>query len=290
MKLEDIAKTLENELVSRVGKSGMMFRIFSRVKSTESLGHKMAIKGDRYLSGKAKIQDMIGIRFVLYFPDDVEAMSIFLGSEDVVESAIDERDLATFCPQRLNLTKNIPPQFVEDFRSCLPEAYAPYIDSTYEVQIRTVFSEGWHEVEHDMRYKCKEDWLECEQFSRTLNAMLGTLETVEWGMKSLFHEMAYRNYLQGNFRAMLRNKMRIRLADTDFTPATAEYLQKHANLAKRFLATDRVVLILTLLNRDETLDLTYDNILFLANNIEINDKGLAELEAGKSADKHGDKP
>ena len=283
MELEDIAKLLENELARRVRKSGMMFRIFSRVKSVESLGHKMEIKGDRYLSGKAKIQDMIGLRFVLYFTDDVEAMSIFFGSEDLVEASIDELDLATFCPQRLNLTKSIPQQFVEDFRRCLPKAYAQYIDDTYEVQIRTVFSEGWHEVEHDMRYKCKEDWLECEQFSRTLNGMLGALETVEWGMKSLFHEMAYRNYQQGNFKAMLRNKMRIRLTDTDFSPATAEYLQKHANLAKRFLATDRVVLILTLLNMESPMDLTYDNILFLANKIEINDKGLTALETEKNA-------
>ncbi len=283
MKLEDIAKLLENDLAERVGKSGMMFRIFSRVKSVESLGHKMAIKGERYRSGIAKIQDMIGLRFVLYYPDDVEAMSIFLGSEDVVQASIDELGLATFCPQRLNLTKNIPTQFVEDFRRCLPEDYSQYIDNTYEVQIRTVFSEGWHEVEHDMRYKCKEDWLECEQFSRTLNGMLGSLETVEWGMKSLFHEMAYRNYLQGNFKAMLRNKMRIRLVDTDFSPEVGEYLQKHANLAKRFLALDRVVLILTLLNQEKNIKLTYDNILFLANNIEIHDKGLMELEARENA-------
>ena len=283
MELEDIAKLLEKELAQRVGKSGMMFRLFSRVKSAESLGHKMMIKGERYRSGVAKIQDIIGLRFVLYYPDDVEAMSIFLGSEDVVHASIDELGLSTFCPQRLNLTKNIPLQFVDDFQRCLPEEYSQYIDNTYEVQVRTVFSEGWHEVEHDMRYKCKEDWLECEQFSRTLNGMLGSLETVEWGMKSLFHEMAYRNYLQGNYKAMLRNKMRIRLSDTNFSPEVGEYLQKHANLAKRFLALDRVVLILTLLNQETPMHLTYDNILFLANNIEINDKGLMELEARKNA-------
>ena len=113
--------------------------------------------------------------------------------------------------------------------------------------------------------------------------MIATLETIEWGMKSLFHEMAYRNYLQGNYKAMLRNKMRIRLSDTNFSPEVGEYLQKHANLAKRFLALDRVVLILTLLNQETPMHLTYDNILFLANNIEINDKGLMELEARKNA-------
>ena len=278
MVLEDIAKQIENDLANQVKKSGMMFRLFSRVKSVESLGHKMEIKGDRYRSGKSKIQDMIGLRFVLYYTDDVEAMSIFFGSEDVVKSSIDELDLTTFCPQRLNLTKSIPQQYVEDFRRCLPEEYAQYIDNTFEIQIRTVFSEGWHEVEHDMRYKCKEDWLDCEQSSRTLNGLLGALESVEWGMKALFHEMAYRNYQQGNYKAMLRNKMRIRLADTDFSPAVSKYLKENTNVAKNFLATDRVILVLTLLNMEQSMRLTYDNILFLANKIEINDKGLEELE------------
>ena len=28
---------------------------------------------------------------------------------------------------------------------------AALIDNTYEIQLRTVLSEGWHEVEHDLR-------------------------------------------------------------------------------------------------------------------------------------------
>ncbi len=279
MKLDDIAKQLESELTQKVKQCGMMFRLFSRIKSVESLGHKMQIKGDKYVSGNAKIQDMIGLRFVLYFPDDVEAMAIFLGSEDVVKSSIDEHGLSTFCPQRLNITKKIPEHFVDDFRKCLPTEYAQYIDNTYEVQIRTTFSEGWHEVEHDLRYKCKDDWTEFGQFSRTLNGMIATLETVEWGMKSLFHEMAYRNCLQGNYRAMLRNKMRIRLADGDFSSTVSEHLHEHPEIASKFLATDRMVLILSLLNQDEPMPLTYDNLLFLANKIEIQDYDLALLEA-----------
>ncbi len=279
MELNDIAIQLKSELTRKVKQSGMMFRLFSRIKSVESLGHKMQIKGEKYISGKSKIQDMIGLRFVLYFPDDVEAMAIFLGSEDVVESAIDEHGLSTFCPQRLNLTKKIPEEFVDDFRRCLPKEYAQYIDNTYEVQIRTTFSEGWHEVEHDLRYKCQEDWAEFGQFSRTLNGMIATLETVEWGMKSLFHEMAYRNCLQGNYRAMLRNKLRIRLADNDFSPMVNDYLHEHPDLAERLLSTDRMVLILSLLNQDEAMPLTYDNLLFLANKIEIHDLNLTLLEA-----------
>lgn len=283
MQINDIAKLLENEISKQVKRSGIMFRIFSRVKSVESLKHKMDMKGEKYRSGKGKIQDMIGVRIVLYFPDDVEAMSVFMGSADLVDSAIDEQGLSTFCPQRLNLTKNIPQHLVEDFRKCLPSDYAPYIDNTYEVQIRTIFSEGWHEVEHDMRYKCKPDWEGCEQSSRTLNGMIATLETVEWGMKSLFHEMAYHNFKQGNYRAMLRNKMRIRFADEDFSPQVSAFLADHKDVAEQLLQVDRVVFVISMLNSADDMPLTYDNVLFLINKIDIHNKQLADLEKNSKA-------
>lgn len=282
MTLDDIIKSIEEEISSKIRCSGMMFRIFSRVKAEESLRHKIMFKDKKYLEGKAKIQDMLGMRIVLYFPDDVEALSIFLGSNDIVKSSVDEPDISTFCPQRLNLTKNIPERFVEDFRKGLPEDLAQYVDNTYEIQVRTIFSEGWHEVEHDMRYKCKQDWVGCEQSSRTLNGMIATLETVEWGMKSLFHEMSQRNFRQGNFRAMLRNKMRIRFADNDFSPEVAEFLQQHHDVAQRLLEVDRVVFVLSMLHQKKDIPLTFDNVVFLANNIDIQDEELSKIAASKN--------
>lgn len=279
MQLEEIAKTLEAGIRRRISQSGMMCRIFSRVKSVESLRHKMEMKGEKYRSGKGKIQDMIGVRIVLYFPDDVEAVSVFMGSEGLVGSSIDEHGLSTFCPQRLNMTKSIPEELAGGFRLGLPEEFAPYIDTTYEVQIRTIFSEGWHEVEHDMRYKCKADWEGCEQSSRTLNGMIATLETVEWGMKSLFQEMARRNQQQGNWRAMLRNMMRIRFADADFSPRVKAYLDEHPQVAIEALSTDRVVFLISLLNSEESVPLTYDNVLFRINRIDIHDEGLERMES-----------
>lgn len=277
MTLDDIIKGIEEEISSKIKRSGMMFRIFSRVKTEQSLRHKILFKDKKYIEGKAKIQDMLGMRIVLYFPDDVETLSIFLGTNDLVKSSVDEPDISTFCPQRLNLTKNIPEKFVEDFRKGLPEELAQYVDDTFEIQVRTIFSEGWHEVEHDMRYKCKQDWVGCEQSSRTLNGMIATLETVEWGMKSLFHEMAYRNYRQGNYRAMLRNKMRIRFADNDFSPKIKDFLQNNCDVAEKLLEVDRIVFLLSMLHRKDDMLLTFDNVLYLANEIDIHNEELSRL-------------
>jgi ppGpp synthetase/RelA/SpoT-type nucleotidyltranferase len=256
-----------------------MFRLFSRVKTINSLHHKIHFKDERYIAGKLKIQDMIGLRIVLYFQDDVDALAFFYSCGEVVKSSIDELDSSTFRPQRLNLTCNLPAEFVDDFRKALPEEYASYVDPTFEIQIRTIFSEGWHEVEHDLRYKCKEDWEGCESYSRVLNGVIATLETAEWNMKSLFDQMARTNLLNKNYRAMLRNKMHLRIKGEDFSARVNQFLLEHSQVAESILNTDRFVIILSLLNHQKPIELTYDNLLFFINRIEMHNPELMEIES-----------
>ena len=276
--ISEIGDRLQQDLTRQISKSGLMFRLFWRVKTIESIRHKMRIKGDSYLKGKAKMQDIIGLRIVVYFPDDVEVLSTFFGCGDVVKESIDTPDDSTFRPQRLNITRILPEEYIDDFRNALPQEYADVIDSTYEIQIRTIFSEGWHEVEHDLRYKCKEDWVGYESQSRVLNGVIATLETAEWSMTSLFQSMAYENLIRGNYSSLLRNKMRIRLKSENFSQPVADYLSLHPDVMRRFVDSDRMVILLTLIIHDRQLPLTYDNVLFLVNRLELGDSGLQALE------------
>ena len=276
--LDGIAQQLDSLLTRQLNNCGLMFRLFSRVKTTSSLAHKMRIKGEKYRSGKSLIQDMIGLRIVAYFQDDVEALATYFSYGEAVGSSIDELNSSTFCPQRLNLTCPIPEALVSDFRQTLPAEYAPYIDNTYEIQIRTVFSEGWHEVEHDLRYKCKADWEQCEPYSRVLNGLIATLETAEWNMKMLFDQMAHTNMQTKNYRAMLRNKMHLRLQGEDFSEEVSDFLRQHPEVAEQVLKADRLVILLALLNHTKSIPLTYDMLLFLINRIEQISEELQTLE------------
>ena len=276
--LRTITNKLESQIFQHLNQCGLMFRLFSRVKTISSLHHKMQIKGDNYRSGKSLIQDVIGIRIVLYFQDDVDALAFFYSCGEVVSTSIDEFDTSTFRPQRLNLTCNLPAEFVDEFRKALPEEFAPYIDNTYEIQIRTIFSEGWHEVEHDLRYKCKEDWEGCESYSRILNGVIATLETAEWNMKALFDQMSRINFQNKNYRAMLRNKMHLRIKGEDLSENINKYLLQNPHVAESILNTDRFVIILTLLNHQNVIELTYDTLLFLINRIEMNNQELRNME------------
>lgn len=127
--LQTIANKLESQMFQHLNQCGLMFRLFSRVKTISSLHHKMQIKGENYKTGKSLIQDMIGLRIVLYFQDDVDVLAFFYSCGEVVNSSIDEFDSSTFRPQRLNLTCNLPAELVDDFRKALPEEYATYIDA-----------------------------------------------------------------------------------------------------------------------------------------------------------------
>ena len=70
--LEKIASQLTSEISDSLSRCGLMFRIFCRVKTESSLRHKLEVK---YADKKVKIQDMIGIRIVTYFQDDVDALA-----------------------------------------------------------------------------------------------------------------------------------------------------------------------------------------------------------------------
>lgn len=277
--LQEIGEQLRAELAARLGSSGIMHRLFMRVKTPQSIGRKLSHKGDNYRPDGKKLQDAIGLRVVLYFPEDVEILSFFLSCRGVVKEVVDEPDATTFRPQRLNLTHRLPGPLREAFRRALPPDVAPLIDDTYEIQIRTIFSEGWHEVEHDLRYKCRADWAGCDSYSRKLNGLFATLETAEWAMQSLFSEMAQKNRADGNYAAMLRNRMRIRLQSEDFSPAVAQHLEANPAVADALMQADRMVLLLTLLNHRAALRLDHDHLLFLVNRIELQDPAVSALES-----------
>jgi len=278
MTLNQVKDELMREMRQQLDRCGVMYRIFGRGKSLSSLSHKMRIKGEKYRSGIGKIQDAIGIRIVLYFPDDIDVISMAYMIKDVKDLAIDQLNESTFRPRRLNIVRELPSSLVEDFRRALPPEYEPFIDNTYELQIRSIFSEGWHEVEHDFRYKCKEDWQGCETLSRALNGISATLESAEWGMNAIFRDLANYHFSEGNYRAMIRNKMHIRLVNEDLSAEVSSYLKANYQVAERLYDADRQLPLLVLLNNNITLPLTYDNIIFLLNRIELKDEGLLAFE------------
>ena len=141
---EFVLKNIVDDLHDKLSQSGIMYRIFSRVKSTESINKKMGKKADKYRCENKKLQDLLALRITLYFTDDVEIVHKFLKScSNYVDEAVDEKEVDTFKPTRLNLIMRVPNNLKMHMSTAIGDTnYSDLIDDTYEIQIRTILSRG----------------------------------------------------------------------------------------------------------------------------------------------------
>lgn len=274
--LRDIVTDIESVL----NKCGIMYHVFYRTKSTMSIKNKLEKKAEEYLRQNKKMQDLLALRITLYFTDDVEIVHNYLRSQSDFDSeSVDEAEVDRFCPKRLNLVMRVPDKLQQDMNAARKESgYEAFIDNTYEVQIRTILSEGWHEVEHDLRYKCKEDWDEFKEESRLLNGIYATLENSEWSMLTLFDRLSHSQYKNKAWNSMLRNKMRVRFTDNGLSEELCNYLSDNNDTAKSLYRANRTKILKLVMEKNFSYPLTYDTVLHLINHIDVKDKKLATFE------------
>ncbi len=275
--LRDIVSDLESVL----DKCGIMYHVFYRTKSVMSIENKLKKKAEEYRSKNKKMQDLLALRITLYFTDDVELVHSYLRNQPNFDSeSVDEAEVDKFCPKRLNLIMRVPEHHKQDMKAAIKDTdYENLIDETYEIQIRTILSEGWHEVEHDLRYKCKEEWNEFKEESRLLNGIYATLESSEWAMLTLFDQLSYSQYKNKAWSSMLRNKMRIRFANNGLSEKLCQYLSENNETAKLLYRANRLkILKLVMEKKGFAYPLTYDTVLHLINRITVKDKILVSFE------------
>lgn len=275
-----VLKEIVSDLESVLDKSGIMYHIFSRTKSEMSIKNKLEKKAEKYRAEGKKMQDLLALRITLYFTDDVEMVYDYLRNQPNFDSeSVDANEVDKFCPKRLNLVMHVPEKHRQDMQVAINSTeYPDLIDDTYEVQIRTILSEGWHEVEHDLRYKCKEDWDEHLEESRLLNGIYATLESSEWSMLTLFDRLSYSQYKEKAWDSMLRNKMRLRFADKGMSPDVKEKISSDNELAKKLFRVKRSKVLKLVMEKKFSYPLTYDTVVFLINRVGVKNKELATLE------------
>lgn len=276
-----IAKSTAEKLESEINRIGLFYRIFYRVKSSDSIERKIANK--MYFEKRKKMQDLIGVRIVAYFKDDVDLLINTLKDKfECITSTIDQDNENLFQPTRINLVFKLSEENSQELKVTIGSKIE-VIDDTYEVQIRTIFSEGWHEVEHDLRYKCQDEWEDKKHHSRILNGIYASLETTDWSITALFDQLAYSNYTDKNIVAMIRNKFRIRFINTDIDPRLMEALLQDGIL-KKIYRYDRIMLLNHISKKSLRFPLTMTNMIFLLNHIYLKNPKLSELTNARIKD------
>ncbi|WP_420577272.1 hypothetical protein [Ekhidna sp.] len=284
--LDRIARGISSEIESELERIGLLFRIFDRAKSEESLKRKLERKKYHLDSNGKLMQDLIGIRVVLYFKDDIPLVYKALKSKfEFVDETIDEAEETVFAPNRINLIFRLKKDYQEEVTDTIIRDYR-YIDTTYEVQIRTMLSEGWHEIEHDLRYKCSEDWEDFQELSRTLNGLYAALETNDWSILSLFDKLAYEHYKAKNLPAMLRNKFRVRVSNEPIEPALMKVINNSDdNLIKQILRVDRNEFLNQIFDDGVKFPITLSNLVYVINGYYIKDRALLNITPSYITDK-----
>lgn len=287
-----VIKPILEDLSDPLNRAGIYYRVFSRAKSLDSIQRKLKYKGDKYREEGRKLQDIIGIRFVFYFLDDIEIFASYLrkksnfldesnsanelkeAREDNIGSLADK----VFMPSRLNLVFKMDDYLSKELRHVLDDVEdidGDLIDATYEVQLRTVLSEGWHEVEHDLRYKYKDEswWNYCHIESRMLNGIYASLETNEMALSHLFFDVSYKNYKRKDWEAMIRNHLRIKLK-AELSTEIKNILNSSNDVAKLILKQEKGQLISLLFHASQLLPLRMDNVVYLINEMQEGKKSI----------------
>lgn len=279
-KLLEMSEHLRNAVRSILDSCGMYFRIFSRVKSVQSIAEK--INRGKYGSKEnpKKIQDLLGLRVVLYYYDDLSIC------RDIMERTfqmIDDWSRPKYNADEFRATKingvfRFPQEYFNLYKKDL---WKLPIDTTFEVQFRTVFFEGWHEIEHDMRYKSilsdDEFWKGSEELSRILNCILANLELSDWSLVQLFDQLSYNHYKRANWELMLKSKYRIKMSGSETLDyRILEVFDRNREIAKQFFKASRRRLIYELLKLDKP-HISYNLIVQLINNSVVHNEEIAEI-------------
>ena len=136
-----VEQDLKRIISDRLEQCGLYFRVFSRIKTALSMERKFEAKD---YGEERKLQDLVGVRVNLYFDDDVDlCQSIMERTFEVIEWSTSERNEDEFKPAKLNGVFRLP-EYLKAKIS--PATWDMCIDDTFEVQIKTVFFEGWHEI------------------------------------------------------------------------------------------------------------------------------------------------
>jgi ppGpp synthetase/RelA/SpoT-type nucleotidyltranferase len=148
--MEQQATELQRRLSRLLDESGIpVHDISARVKTAASLIQK-ASRPDRIYHSLDDITDIIGLRVVTYFEDNIEHVAHLIEKHFAVdwERSIDKRlheDPSRFGYRSLHyVCRLIAPSeaLVEKF--------------SFEIQIRTILQHAWAEIEHDLGYKYPE--------------------------------------------------------------------------------------------------------------------------------------
>ena len=281
--INNVKMSLLNTLVTKLNNAGIYFNSTSRIKSESSLLHKLETGKYSMQEGGRKIQDIIGIRINLFYLEDMDICEKILEETFLLDNwSKTKNEENKFEAQKCNGVFRIPSKYL---RNIPASVWNKPFDQTSEVQLRTVLFEGWHEIEHEMRYKYKlgsdsketDLWTGHEDLSRVMNSIIANLELCDWSIMQIFNSIHDSQYKEKNWENAIRSKYRLRITQDPLKPELREYLDNNPDIVAQFHTVSKRELVEILLNKKYHKELTPDRVIYLINKEIVHNEYISRL-------------
>lgn len=281
--INNVKMSLLNTLVTKLNNAGIYFNSTSRIKSESSLLHKLETGKYSMQKGGRKIQDIIGIRINLFYLEDMDICEKILEETFLLDNwSKTKNEENKFEAQKCNGVFRIPSKYL---RNIPASVWNKPFDQTFEVQLRTVLFEGWHEIEHEMRYKYKlgsdsketDLWTGHEDLSRVMNSIIANLELCDWSIMQIFNSIHDSQYKEKNWENAIRSKYRLRITQDPLKPELREYLDNNPDIVAQFHDVSKRELVEILLNKKYHKELTPDRVIYLINKEIVHNEYISRL-------------
>ena len=281
--INNVKMSLLNTLVTKLNNAGIYFNSTSRIKSESSLLHKLETGKYSMQEGGRKIQDIIGIRINLFYLEDMDICEKILEETFLLDNwSKTKNEENKFEAQKCNGVFRIPSKYL---RNIPASVWNKPFDQTFEVQLRTVLFEGWHEIEHEMRYKYKlgsdsketDLWTGHEDLSRVMNSIIVNLELCDWSIMQIFNSIHDSQYKEKNWENAIRSKYRLRITQDPLKPELREYLDNNPDIVAQFHTVSKRELVEILLNKKYHKELTPDRVIYLINKEIVHNEYISRL-------------
>lgn len=281
--INNVKMSLLSTLVTKLNNAGIYFNSTSRIKSESSLLHKLETGKYSMQEGGRKIQDIIGIRINLFYLEDMDICEKILEETFLLDNwSKTKNEENKFEAQKCNGVFRIPSKYL---RNIPASVWNKPFDQTFEVQLRTVLFEGWHEIEHEMRYKYKlgsdsketDLWTGHEDLSRVMNSIIANLELCDWSIMQIFNSIHDSQYKEKNWENAIRSKYRLRITQDPLKPELREYLDNNPDIVAQFHTVSKRELVEILLNKKYHKELTPDRVIYLINKEIVHNEYISRL-------------
>ncbi|MFG2835568.1 GTP pyrophosphokinase family protein [Streptomyces zaomyceticus] len=185
--LRNYAPALESLMRGLLLSRGIQIHyVRSRVKAKASTIRKLEDPAKNY-TGISDLTDMLGVRIVTYFPDDVDRVAEVIRQEFEIddENSIDKRSLLD--PDRFGY---LSLHFIAQLKSPRIELaeYTRFKEFVFEVQVRSILQHAWAEIEHDLGYKSSSALP--PEIKRRFSRVAGMLEVADSEFQAIRDDLA----------------------------------------------------------------------------------------------------